>query len=117
MHPDLIKALIDASNAHVDLVRQASVAHMEMVSRLVGLAEDLVKHPTLAISPREQKVLDLFKPGVILTGPQIAKLLDLEYSGSFKKFLAAMVKRGLLQKNDPGFSRVFSEDYMVPDGP
>lgn len=102
----LLQALIEAGRNEVEMAKE----RLGLMRRLVDLAEkcqaDAAKPaaeteaPEIRLSKREIAILDVIGDGC-LKGEQIAKLLDLEYGGSFKETMRALTGHGFLG-NNPG---------------
>lgn len=108
---NIIKAIIEVSRQDQEAARE----RMSLLKRLADLADSLVvneqkqaaeKPPAeQPISSREARILETVGDQRIV-GEQIARLLDLEYSGSFKACLSQMVKARLLNNHSRnGYSK------------
>lgn len=92
----------EAFRTAIALARQ-NIRTLEVVCRfLEGEATDKVEvQPT----EEEQRILDLFDDGVVLTGAKIADFLgDETDNGTLRNRLSAMVKKGFLVNKRPGYS-------------
>lgn len=80
---------------------QQNVRTLEVFCKMLeGLPDE--KSPLTA---EEQRVVDRFEPGTVMTGKQIAKQTgDDPDTGSFKELLATIVKKGHLINKRPGYA-------------
>lgn len=84
---------------------EAQREHMQLLKRLADLAErEAVQAEPPQLTPTERRIWDALDQGV-MRAEQLAKILDLEYSGSFKQTLAAMVRFRILLHSAAGYSR------------
>lgn len=84
----------------VALVKQ-NVAALEVFCNMLKIQPD-EKEP---LTEEEQRVVELFSPGTVLTGKQVAKLIGEDpESGSFKKKMSSIVHKGHLVNKRPGYA-------------
>lgn len=80
-------------------------ALLETVSTIRTLLETSTRPAAPEPTPQEQEILDLFEPGAVLTGMQVADMLgDAPDNGTLRRRLAEMVRRGLLVNRRPGYA-------------
>jgi hypothetical protein len=92
-------------NQLIAAVVEVVKANQQIAERILTLAEAVQPtRPTPEPTKQEAEILEVFEPGAILTGRQIAKMIGLEYSGSLRDRLSQMVQRGLLENKSPGYS-------------